>query len=107
MIESLERQASMSLEPTRKSSCQQKIAAANLDAIFVSSTVPETYSYTLSSALRTDLPIVVFDIGAPARRVKGVQGTVVLPLALARQPGILNSRLLEWLRSESLPHHSG
>ena len=85
----------------------QKIAAADLDAIFVSSTVPETYSYTLSSALRTDLPIVVFDIGAPARRVKGMQGTVVLPLALARQPGILNSRLLEWLRSESLPHHSG
>jgi O-antigen biosynthesis protein len=86
---------------------QQKIVAANLDAIFVSSTVPETYSYTLSAALRTNLPIAVFDIGAPARRVRGVQGTIVLPLSLARQPGILNSRLLEWLRSESLPHHSG
>ena len=86
---------------------QQKIAAANLDAIFVSSTVPETYSYTLSAALQTDLPIAVFDIGAPARRVRGAKGTVALPLALARNPSSLNTKLLEWLRSECQSHHSG
>ena len=85
----------------------QKIAAANLDAIFMSSTVPETYSYTLTAALRTDLPVAVFDIGAPARRVRGATGTITLPLALARKPGTLNSRLLEWLRGDLPPHHSG
>ena len=86
---------------------QQRIAAANLDAIFMSSTWPETYSYTLSAALQTDLPIVVFDIGAPARRVRGVKGTVTLPLALARNPSKLNTRLLEWLRSERQSRHPG
>jgi GT2 family glycosyltransferase len=86
---------------------QQKIAAANLDAIFVSSTVPETYSYTLSAALQTDLPIAVFDIGAPARRVRAAKGTVALPLALARNPSTLNTKLLEWLRSECQSHHPG
>jgi len=79
---------------------QQKIAAAQLDAIFVSSTVPESYSYTLSAALRTDLPIIVFDVGAQARRVRGAQGTVALPLDLARKPRALNTTLLEWLRGD-------
>jgi GT2 family glycosyltransferase len=79
---------------------QQRIAAANLDSIFLSSTVPETYSYTLSAALQTDLPIVVFDIGAPARRVRGVKGAFALPLDLARQPQLLNMKLLERLRTD-------
>jgi glycosyltransferase involved in cell wall biosynthesis len=79
---------------------QQKVKAANLDAIFLPSTWPETYSYTLSAALQTELPIVVFDIGAPARRVRGVKGAIVLPLDLARQTQSLNTKLLERLRSE-------
>jgi glycosyltransferase involved in cell wall biosynthesis len=83
---------------------QQKIADANLDAIFLPSTWPETYSYTLSAAFQTDLPIVVFDIGAPARRVMGVKGAIVLPLDLARQPHWLNTKLLERLRSERVPN---
>jgi glycosyltransferase involved in cell wall biosynthesis len=83
---------------------QQKIADADLDAIFLPSTWPETYSYTLSAALQTDLPIVVFDIGAPARRVRGVRGAIVLPLDLAKQPHSLNTKLLERLCSKRVPN---
>ena len=42
----------------------------NVSAILIPSVVAETYSYTLSIALRSSLPVFSFDIGAPAERLK-------------------------------------
>ncbi|HCH1699750.1 TPA: glycosyltransferase [Vibrio parahaemolyticus] len=41
---------------------------------------PETYSYTLSEALRANLDIVTFDIGAIVERTKGYSTRQVIPL---------------------------
>lgn len=46
------------------------IASADLDLLWFPAVWPETYSYTLSSALRTSLEIVAFDFGAVAERLR-------------------------------------
>lgn len=40
-------------------------------AIFLPSLTPETWSYTLSAAMATGLPVIAFDIGAIADRLRG------------------------------------
>jgi len=47
------------------------LAAEKPDVIFFPAQVPETYSYTLSVALATGLPIVVSSLGALPERVSG------------------------------------
>lgn len=81
--------------PYRPSELMEEIDEHSLDLIFLPSVWPETYSYVLSSALQTGLPIVVFDIGAPAERLKGVPQGLVLPLEMAKEPGALVKRLVE------------
>jgi len=46
------------------------IEAAALDVIWFPAVWPETYCYTLSAALRGSLPIVAFDLGAVAERLR-------------------------------------
>ena len=72
------------------------IDANDPDLIFLPSTCPETYCYTLSAALRSARPIAVFDIGAQARRVRALARAPSrpLPLALADHPERLLRRLL-------------
>lgn len=64
-----------------------RVAAVQADLVFLPSTWPETYCYTLSIALRSGLPVAVFDLGAQGRRVKdgAPAGSRTLPLALADQ----------------------
>ena len=52
----------------------------SINVIFMSSIVPETFSYTISEAMRMKLPIVAFDIGAQGRRVKQYTLGTVVPL---------------------------
>jgi hypothetical protein len=42
----------------------------NLDLIFIPSIWPETFSYTSDEAMQMQLPLMVFDLGAPAERIK-------------------------------------
>lgn len=56
------------------------IDSLDIDVIFLPSVWPETYSYTLSVALRAARPIVVFDVGAAARRIRGLNGHKLVPL---------------------------
>ena len=42
----------------------------DIDIFFIPSIWPETYSYTTSEIMSMDMPIVIFDIGAPVERVK-------------------------------------
>lgn len=55
------------------------IAVERPDVIWLPSQVPETYSFTLSAALATGLPIVASDIGALADRLRGVANATLLP----------------------------
>ncbi|GAB5452701.1 MAG: glycosyltransferase [Halioglobus sp.] len=55
------------------------IADIDPDVIWLPARWPETYSYTLSIALRLGLPVVVPDIGACAERVAGRAHSVVQP----------------------------
>lgn len=54
---------------------------------------PETWSFVLTEGLRRGLPIVAFDLGAPAARLRAMGRGRLLPLALSTQP----QRLLEEL----------
>jgi GT2 family glycosyltransferase/glycosyltransferase involved in cell wall biosynthesis len=72
----------------------RRMAAIEPDLFFCSSVWPETYIFTLSVAMALGLPIVCFDIGAQAERVRAYGRGVVLPLELADDPGKLNEVLL-------------
>jgi GT2 family glycosyltransferase/glycosyltransferase involved in cell wall biosynthesis len=56
------------------------IARERLDLIFFPGLWPETYSYTLTAALTSGLPVVAFDLGAIPERLRdhGV-GTILAP----------------------------
>jgi len=64
------------------------------DLIWLPSVWPETWSYTLDYALGSGVPIVAFDLGAIAERLRAAGTGVLLPLDLA--PGALNDRLLQF-----------
>ena len=77
---------------------QAFIADAELDAVFLPSTWPETYSYTLSIALASGLPIIAFDIGAIARRLRAspLTPSLLLPLTSVAKPRTLLRAILRW-----------
>ena len=56
------------------------ISKNKINVIFVSSIVPETFSYTISEAIAMGLPIVAFDLGAQGNRVKQYPLGKVVPL---------------------------
>jgi glycosyltransferase involved in cell wall biosynthesis len=61
---------------------------------FFPSIWPETFCYTLSLALAAGVPPIVFDIGAPAERLRALDQGRILDLALAAAPAGLNDALL-------------
>ena len=63
------------------------------DIFFFPSVWPETWCYTLDHALHTGLPVVAFELGAIAERLRAVSGCVLLPLTL--EPARINDLLLE------------
>ncbi len=69
------------------------LAADRPDLLLFPSVWPETYSYTLSIALRNRIFPVCFDIGAPARRVRHAGFGRVLPYELVFDPRKLNDLL--------------
>lgn len=75
--------------PYRNAEVAEHIAAVNPDVILLPALWPETYSYTLSIALGTGLPVVAFDIGAIATRLRDAGRGHLVPLAHARDAGFL------------------
>jgi GT2 family glycosyltransferase len=63
------------------------------DIVFSASVWPETWCYTLDHALHAGLPVVAFELGAIAERLRTVNGCVLLPLTL--EPARINDLLLE------------
>ncbi len=62
------------------------------DVIFLPSVWPETWCYALDYALATGLPVVAFDLGAIAERLRASGRGILLPLNLGPQQ--INDRLL-------------
>ncbi len=56
------------------------ISEYKINVVFISSIVPETFSYTLSEAIKMKLPIICFDLGAQGNRVKSYHLGQVIPL---------------------------
>jgi glycosyltransferase involved in cell wall biosynthesis len=57
---------------------------------------PETYSYTLSIALRYAHPVFAFDLGAIASRLHALSlDSYLMPLALAWKPREINQRFMD------------
>jgi hypothetical protein len=54
--------------------------------IFLPAVWPETWSFVLSVALRRGIPVVAFDIGAPAERLRRLSRGKLLDLDLAERP---------------------
>jgi GT2 family glycosyltransferase len=69
------------------------------DVAWLPSVWPETWCYTLDYALEAGLPVLAFDLGAIAERVRSAGGGILLPLGLA--PRRINDRFLQ-LMSTSL-----
>lgn len=63
----------------KHSELKAKLDAIDPDFVFLSSIWPETYSYVLSEVWEAGYPVVTFDIGAPADRIKAMGGGVVIP----------------------------
>jgi len=59
---------------------------------------PETWCFALTHALRTGLPVVAFDIGAIAERLRDLGVGTLLPLETS--PSALNDRLLQLADAE-------
>ena len=62
------------------------------DVLFLPSVWPETWCYALDHALEAAVPVVAFDLGAIAERLKEAEMGLLLPLDL--KPGEINDRLL-------------
>ena len=74
-----------------------RLAALNADAVFLPSTWPETFAFTMSHALRSGLPVIVFDLGAQATRLPDNGRNMKLSLDLAKSPMDLCHLLLAHL----------
>ena len=71
------------------------VRAQNADIALLPSISPETWCYALSVAWRAGLPVVAFDLGAVAERIRGKGGGSLLPLSST--PSDVNAKLLSFL----------
>lgn len=72
------------------------IGEHHVNVIFFPATLPETYSYTLSLAIKAGLIPVAFDIGAIAERMRQLgYGDLLMPIGHSDAPARVNDFLLK------------
>ena len=76
----------------READLEQLIALERADAFLFPSQIPESYSYTLTSAIRTQLPIVASALGAFKERLAG--NPHARTIAWNAEPRVWNDTLL-------------
>lgn len=64
----------------RREQLPRLVLENDIDLFFIPAVWPETFSYTTSEIMAMNMPLAVFDIGAPAERVKDYARGAVLPL---------------------------
>jgi glycosyltransferase involved in cell wall biosynthesis len=50
-----------------------------IDLFLIPSICPETFSYTTQEIMMMQMPLMVFDVGAPAERVKSYEKGYIVP----------------------------
>ena len=75
--------------PYRPAEVAELLAAADLDLGLILSVGPETYSYTLSEYWSAGVPVMAYDLGAPAERIRATRGGVLVP------PFLMGDELLD------------
>jgi GT2 family glycosyltransferase/glycosyltransferase involved in cell wall biosynthesis len=81
----------------QENQAQEQLAVLKPHVVLLPSTWPETYSYTLTIALKAGLPVFAFDIGAIAERLKALKLAQHLqPLEKAGRPRQLNQQFLAY-----------
>lgn len=67
---------------------------------FLPSLWPETYSYTLSIALKAGLPVLAFDLGAISERLRSLgKASLLMPLGESSRPHMINDKFVEYRRT--------
>ena len=75
----------------------EKLKSLNPHVVWLPSIWPETYSYTLSMALKAQFPVFAFDIGAIAKRIKELgSSTTLMPLSIYNSPASINCQFEEF-----------
>ena len=62
----------------RKEDVPDLIRKYDIDIFFIASIWPETFSYTTEEIMKMQMPIAVFDLGAPAERVKNYDKGLII-----------------------------
>lgn len=78
----------------REAEAKDAIRAARPDVIFVPAIWPETWSFTLTHALKLRLPVHAFDIGAVAARLRRLGFGTLIPLEKAEDPAWLAAHFM-------------
>lgn len=84
--------------PYRSEDLGRLLSEASPHVVLLPAIWPETWSFVLTSALEQGLPVVVFDIGAPAARLRRLGRGIILPRDLSTDSARLLAAFLE-LRS--------
>jgi glycosyltransferase involved in cell wall biosynthesis len=68
-----------------------------IDLVFIPSICPETFSYTTEEAINMNLPVAVFDLGAPVERVRFYQKGLIL---LKKEPEYIVREIFDYLEKD-------
>jgi O-antigen biosynthesis protein len=63
---------------------QRLTVSYGIDLFLIPSIIPETFSYTTEEIIKMNYPVAVFDLGAPAERVKLYEKGIIIPKIDAR-----------------------
>ena len=65
--------------PYSRDSLPKMVMENDIDVFLISSICPETFSYTTEEVMTMGFPVMCFDLGAPAERIKKYDRGIVLP----------------------------
>ena len=69
----------VSLNEYERSQLPDLVEQQQIDVFFLTSIWPETFSFTCSEIISMDVPLICFDMGAPAERTKQYDKGLVFP----------------------------
>lgn len=79
--------------------CLDRLRSLDPHVIWLPSRWPETYSYTLSDALKGGYPVFAFDIGAIANRLRNIGEEIgLMNIIIADQPVKINNAFMKYIQ---------
>lgn len=86
--------------PYRKEKLSELVEQYNINVIFIPSICPETFCYTAEEGMKMGLPVAVFDIGAPAERVKAYEKGIILDYKKLGDPKYILNEFTNFIKNE-------